>query len=207
MQNLQGLVVTDFDEKSHVAVGKIEVDTTGWNNFKELPDVESCRINSNLIDEVMLFSAASFTITCLNTNDRYSWLDTGATHYNWLRQGRKIRLYIGIRISSTNYHWKWITGRIDEPKFTEEAGKEICTLTGRCLMRMLIENRMKQVYWGAQKFFNTYDSQDEYAMPVTCKGVHRAFLDAKSPYDGTNLKEISLNSGWTMIGQLIYFCY
>lgn len=200
MQNLQGLATSDFDIKSHVAVGKIEIDTTGWNNFEELPDVKSCNISSNLINEVMLFAAASFTVTCLNTNDRYSWLDTGATHYNWLRQGRKIRLYIGIRISDTNYHWKWITGRIDEPKFTQEAGEEICTITGRCLMRMLIENRMKQVYWGAQKFFNTYDSKDEYPMPAEpagCTGVHRAFLDAKSPYDGTNLKEITLNSGWT----------
>jgi len=202
VQDLKGLATTDFDVKSHVAVGKIKVDTTGWNNFQELPDVESCRISSNLIDEVMLFSAASFTITCLNTDDRYSWLDEGATHYNWLRQGRKIKLYIGIRVSDTNYHWKWITGRIDEPKFTQEAGEEICTITGRCLMRMLIENRMKQVYWGAQRFFNTYDSKDEYPMPagctgVRCTGVHRAFLDAKYPYDGTNLKEITLNSGWT----------
>lgn len=197
MQSLQGLVTSDFDVKSHVAVGKIEIDTTGWNNFQALPDVESCRINTTLIDEVMLFSAASFSITCLNTGDRYSWHDTGATHYNWLRQGRKIKIYIGIRYSSTNYYWKWITGRIDVPKFTLEGGREICTITGRCLMRMLIENRMKQVYWGAQRFFSTYDSKDEYPMPSSCKGVHRAFLDAKSPYDGTNLKEIKLNSGWT----------
>lgn len=197
MQNLQGLAAIDFDEKSHVIVGKIEIDTTGWNNFQELPDVKSCSISSNLIDEVMLFSAASFTITCLNTDDRFSWLDTGSTHYNWLRQGRKIKLYIGIRYDSTNYYWKWITGRIDVPKFTQEAGQEICTLTGRCLMRMLIENRMKQVYWGVQKFFNTYDSKDEYPMPSDCKGVHRAFLDSKDPYDGTNLKEINENSGWT----------
>ena len=197
MQGLQGLVTTDFDIKSHVVVSKIEIDTTGWNNFQELPDVKSCSINSNLIDEVMLLSAASFTITCLNTGDKFSWHDTGATHYNWLRQGRKIKLYIGIRISDTNYYWKWITGRIDVPKFTQEGGQEICTITGSCLMRMLIENRMKQVYWGAQKFFNTYDSKDEYPMPSSCKGVHRAFLDSKDPYDGTNLKEITLNSGWT----------
>lgn len=197
MQNLQGLATSDFDIKSHVTVGKIEIDTTGWNNFQELPDVESCRINCNLINEVMLFSAITFSIVCLNTNDRFSWLDTGATHYNWLRQGRKIKIYMGIRYSDTNYYWKWITGRIDVPKCTEEGGKEICTLTGRCFMRMLIENRMKQVYWGTQKFFNTYDSQDEYPMPSNCTGVHRAFLDSKDPYDGTNLKEINENSGWT----------
>lgn len=197
MQDLQGLVVSDFDMKSHVVVGKIEIDTTGWNNFQELPDVESCRINCNLINEVMLFSAISFTITCLNTGDRYSWLDIGATHHNWLRQGRKVKIYLGIKGDSANYYWKWITGRIDIPRFTQEGDKEICTITGRCLMRMLIENRMKQVYWGAQKFFNTYDSKDEYVMPSDCKGVHRAFLDSKSPYDGTNLKEISRNSGWT----------
>ncbi|GAH88136.1 unnamed protein product, partial [marine sediment metagenome] len=45
MQKLQGLATSDFDIKSHVTVGKIEIDTTGWNNFQELPDVESCRIN------------------------------------------------------------------------------------------------------------------------------------------------------------------
>ena len=162
MQGLLGLATSDFDVKSHVTVGKVEVDTTGWNNFEELPDVKSCRINSSLLNEVMLFSAASFTITCLNTNDRFSWRDTGATHYNWLRQGRKIKLYIGIRISDTNYYWKWITGRIDIPKFTQQSGQEICTISGQCLMRMLIENRLIQVYWGKQKFFYTHDSEDEY---------------------------------------------
>jgi len=199
VQNLQGLAVTDFDVKSHVTVGKIEIDKTGWNNFVELPDVKSCRISGNLIDEVVLFSAVSFNIVCLNTNDQFSWLDTGATYYNWLRQGRKIRIYLGINISGTNYYWKWITGRIDAPKCTEKSGEEICTITGRCFMRMLIENRMKQVYWGAQQFFSTHDSQDEYEMPAICKckGVHRAFLDSKDPYNGTNLKEISLNSAWT----------
>ena len=197
MQNLQGLTTLNFDEKSHVVVGKIEVDRTGWNNFEELPDVESCGINSNLINEVMLFSATSFTITCLNTDDQFSWLDTGATYYNWVRQGRKIRIYLGINYGGTNYYWKWLTGRIDVPRFTQESGQEICTLTGRCFMRMLIENRLKQVYWGAQKFFSTHDSEDEYSMPESCTGVHRAFLDSKDPYNGSNLKEISLNSGWT----------
>jgi len=197
MQNLQGLTTTEFDKKSHVIVGKVEVDTTGWNNFEELPDVKSCSISGSLIDEVMLFSAVSFNIVCLNTNDRFSWQDTGATHYNWLRQGRKIKIYMGIRKNDIDYYWKWITGRIDAPRFTQEGGKEICTIAGRCFMRMLIENRMKQVYWGTQKIFNTYDSRDEYPMPSSCKGVHRAFLDSKDPYDGTNLKEISLNSGWT----------
>jgi len=197
MQDLQGLSTTDFDVKSHVVVGKIEIDKTGWNNFVELPDVKSCRINGSLINEVMLFSAVSFNIVCLNTNDQFSWLDSGATYYNWLRQGRKIRIYLGINISGTNYYWKWITGRIDTPKCTEKSGEEICTITGRCFMRMLIENRMKQVYWGKQEFFDTHDSQDEYEMPADCKGVHRAFLDSKDPYDGTNLKEISLNSAWT----------
>ncbi|GAH35194.1 unnamed protein product, partial [marine sediment metagenome] len=134
---------------------------------------------------------------CLNTGNRFSWQDTGATHYNWLRQGRKIKIYMGIRKSDTDYYWKWITGRIDAPRFTQEGGKEICTITGRCFMRMLIENRMKQVYWGAQKFFSTHDSQDEYHMPSDCKGVHRAFLDSKDPYDGTNLREISFHSAWT----------
>ena len=83
------------------------------------------------------------------------------------------------------------------PKFTRQSGQEICTITGRCLMRMLIENRMKQVYWGTQVFFDTHDSEDEYSMPINCTGVHRVFLDSKSPYDGSNLKEIKLNSGWT----------
>ena len=197
MQDLQGLSTVNFDEKSHIVVGKIEVDKTGWNNFEELPDVESCRINSNLINEVMLFSATSFTITCLNTNDQFSWLDAGATYYNWIRQGRKIKIYLGINYGGTSYYWKWITGRIDVPKFTQSSGKEICTITGRCFMRMLIENRLKQVYWGAQEFFDTHDSKDEYPMPANCKGVHRAFLDSKDPYDGSNLKEISLNSAWT----------
>jgi len=197
LQALLGLATSDFDVKSHVIVSKIEIDTTGWNNFEELPDVKSCNINSSLLNEVVLLSASSFSVVCLNTGDKFSWRDTGATHYNWLRQGRKIRIYMGINVGGTDYYWKWITGRIDVPKFTQQGGQEICTITGRCLMRMLIENRLKQEYWGTQVFFDTHDSEDEYVMPAACTGVHRVFLDSKDPYDGTNLKEIRLNSGYT----------
>lgn len=197
MQSITPLIKENFDEKAHIVIGKVEVDRTGSGAFCELPDILDIMVFSNLENIINRLCAMTFTITCLNINNRYSWQDSGSSHYNWLRQGRKIRIYTGIKYNGIDYYWKWITGRIDVPQFTKEAGKEICTITGRCFMRMLIENRLKQVYWGKQIFLNTYDSKDEYIMPSDCKGIYRAFLDSKAPYEGANLKEIGLNSGWT----------
>lgn len=197
MQDLLGLAIADFDERAHAVIGKVEVDSDGIGTFQELPDVKDLRVSSNIINVVSMLSANSFSVTCLNTNNRFSWKDAGAANYNWLRQGRKIRLYAGIKLGSTNYHWRWITGRIDAPQFSEEAGVEICTITGRCFMSALINNSPKQSYWGFQKRFDTTDGQDEYEMPVSCTGVYRAFIDSIYPYDGTRIKEIRENVDWT----------
>lgn len=197
MQDLQGLTKINFEARSNVTVGKVEVDIDGSGNFHDLVDLEDINISCNIINEVMLLAAVSFTITCLNTNQQYSWQAGGAAYYNWLRQGRKIRIYAGIKVGGTKYYWKWITGKIDHVEFTKEAGRLICTITGKCFMSMLIENHLKQEYWGSQKAFSTSDQIDEFLMPSNCTGVYRAFLDSVSPYDGSKLKEINRNSDWT----------
>lgn len=197
MQDLQGLTKADFEMRSNIVVGKVEVDINGLGNFHGLADLKDVDISCSIINEVMLLAAVSFTITCLNTNQQYSWQAGGATYYDWLRQGRKIRIYAGIKVSGTKYYWKWITGKIDNVGFAKEAGKQVCVITGKCFMSMLIENHLKQEYWGLQKVFSTSDQTDEFLMPDNCTGVYRAFLDSVSPYDGSKLKEIKRDSDWT----------
>lgn len=197
MQDLQGLTKVNFEARSNVTIGKVEVDIDGTNNFHNLVDLKNVNISCNIINEVMLLAAVSFTITCLNTNRQYSWEAGGATYFNWLRQGRKIRIYAGIKVSGTKYYWKWITGRIDNVGFTKEAGKQVCVITGKCFMSMLIENHLKKTYWGTHQAFNTGDQTDEFPMPSSCTGVYRAFLDSVYPYNGSRLKEISKGTDWT----------
>lgn len=197
MQDLQGLTKTNFEARSNVTIGKVEIDIDGSENFHELVDLKDVDISCSIINEVALLAAVSFTITCLNTNQQYSWEAGGAAYYNWLRQGRKVRIYAGIKVSGTKYYWKWITGRIDHIEFIKEGGKHIGVITGKCFMGMLVENHLKQEYWGSQKLFNTSDQVDEFVMPSNCTGVYRAFLDSISPYDGSRLKELSKNTDWT----------
>jgi hypothetical protein len=197
VQDLQGLTKTNFEARSNVTVGKVEVDIDGSGNFHDLVDLKDVDISCSIINEVALLAAVSFTITCLNTNQQYSWEAGGATYYNWLRQGRKVRIYAGIKVSGTKYYWKWITGRIDHVEFVKEGGKHIGVITGKCFMGMLIGNDLKQEYWGSQKFFSTSDQVDEFEMPSDCTGVYRAFLDSTYPYDGSRLTEISKNTDWT----------
>ncbi len=97
MQNLQGLSLADFEKKGIVVLGKAEVDKDGTGNFVELEDVISFDVQSTITNLFLKTCAKSFSIELLNTNDRYSFFDTGKSKYNWIREGRKIRLYIGIK--------------------------------------------------------------------------------------------------------------
>ncbi len=101
MQDLQGLSLTDFEKKGIVILGKAEVDKDGTGNFVELEDVTSFDIQSTITNLFLKTCAKSFSIELLNTNDRYSFFDTGKSKYDWIREGRKIRLYIGIKAKKT----------------------------------------------------------------------------------------------------------
>jgi len=97
MKNLQGLELSDFEKRGHIILGKAEVDRTGLGTFVELEDVKDFDISSSLVNLFQKTYALSFGITCLNTNDRYSFFNQGASKYSYVKQGRKIRLYLGIR--------------------------------------------------------------------------------------------------------------
>ncbi len=97
MQDLQGLLLSDFEKKGLVILGKAEVDKDGTGNFVELEDVKSFDVQSTITNLFLKTCAKSFSIELLNTGDRYSFFDRGRSQYNWIREGRRIRLYVGIQ--------------------------------------------------------------------------------------------------------------
>ena len=154
-------------------------------------------INSSIINLINRTCSINFTLTMLNTDNRYSFLDSSKEYYDYVKQGRKIKLYLGIKLNSTNYYWSWFYGIIDKPKMIYDSKEELCTITGRDYIAYLTEVDLKKIWWGKQIAIDIVSGEDTYAMPDDCKGIYRAFQDAISPYDGTGFREIYLNANFT----------
>jgi len=197
LQSLSPLSLEDFEKKTKVIVSKVEIDKTGYGDFVELGEFTDWNISSSIGNFVSQFCVVNFSITLLNINNKYSLNDESRECYGWIRNGRRVKIYVGIEKSDTSYNWQWIIGRIEPPVFREEAGKKVCTISGCNYMNALASTQLIQEYWGRQLITNTVSEKDEYPMPSSCKGVYRAFMDSTSPYDGTNMKEISKGSEWT----------
>ncbi len=101
MQDLQGLIVSDFENKANIILGKAEVDKDGLGSWVELQGVKNFSIQSNITNLFQNTCALSFNINLLNTKDRYSFHDTGASCYGYIKEGRKVRLYLGARLKPT----------------------------------------------------------------------------------------------------------
>ncbi|MBA7569122.1 hypothetical protein ES708_10860 [subsurface metagenome] len=198
MQDLLGLNISDFKKNLIVVLAKVEIDSDGAGDFQLLPDVRDFSINTNIENEVSRFCSYSFSITCLNTNDQYSPFNTISDYYNWVKQGRRIKLYIGIKVNGTEKYYQTILGRIDRYRLGKRAGENVCTITGRDLMRTLLDYKLysPNTYWGAIQTFNTIKDQGEYSMDDTCKGIYIAYLDSVDPYNGDHLSEIYKGSEW-----------
>ncbi|MBA7601396.1 hypothetical protein ES703_08469 [subsurface metagenome] len=200
--DLKGLDIDVFSGFSHVVIGKVLVEKDWSGNFEELPDVKDFNISTTINNVIQRLCAVGFGMTALNTYDKFALHDEGASHYGWLRQGRRIKIYAGIKVSETDYHWQWITGKIDSIKFSESGGNEIVGIAGRDYMRILMETNLKCEWWGKQLTLDTVEAQETYNMPFhhnylpDCKGVYRAFLDIDAK-DGSNLVEITEGSDWT----------
>jgi len=209
MQTITPLTVADFKSESVVVIGKIEIDIDGEGDYQELPDVIDFGINTNIEDEVSRFSAYSFSITCLNTDMRYFSWNAGSTYYDWLKQGRRIKVYAGIKVDSTNYHYQWIIGRIDNYELSTVAGEEICTITGRDFMRTVLDFKLygSNTYWGTTQTFNTVALTADYEMNSDCKGLYLAYLDSIDPYDGSHLQPIYLGSDFGYLGETNEFSF
>lgn len=201
MQVIDPLTIEDFDKDSILVISKVEIDSDGAGNFQELPDVKTYNISTNEENRVAKFCSYSFNITCLNTDDRYDPLNSGSSNYNWLKQGRRIKLWAGIEKNETPYPYQLILGRIDNFKLGKRAGQDICTITGRCLMRMVLDFKLYSpyTYWGTSAAYNTVANKIRYDMPADeagCKGVYKVELDYTNK-DGTALEEIFENSDWS----------
>ena len=200
MQDLQGLTISDFENKANIVLGKVEVDKDGTGNFVELEDLKSYNIQSNIVNIFQNTCAISFNITILNTKDRYSLHDTGASCYDYIKEGRKIRLYLGARLKPgegeiADYHWSWVYGIIDKPDMRYDEMGEICNIRGRDYIAYLSETYLKNLWWGKCKKYNIIADQEKYTMESNCTGVYRVFIDRTGT--GTEFKEITLNSEWT----------
>ena len=200
MQDLQGLVVSDFEKSALIVLGKAEVDKDGLGSWVELQDVKDFSIQSNITNLFQNTCALSFNINLLNTKDRYSFHDTGASCYGYIKEGRKIRLYLGARLKpeageSADYYWSWLYGIIDKPTTQYDEAGETCNITGRDYIAYLSETYLKKVWWGKNIKYNVVADLEHYTMEEDCKGIYRAFLDRTGL--GTGFEEIWLNSEWT----------
>ena len=197
MQDLQELAVDDFINKANIICLKAEIDYTGYGEYIELEGIKSFTINSNITNLINRTCSINFTLTILNTDNRYSFLDSAKEYYDYVRQGRKIKLYLGIKLNSANYYWSWFYGITDKPRLTYGPKEELCTITGRDYIAYLTEIDLKKIWWGKQTAIDIVSGEDTYAMPDDCKGIYRAFQDSTSPYNGTGFKEIYLNKNFT----------
>lgn len=208
MQTITPLTVANFKGESVVVIGKVEIDIDGEGNYQTLPNVIDFGIDTNIEDEVSRFYAYSFNITCLNTNMRYFSWNTASNYYNWLKQGRRIKIYAGIKVSSTDYYYQCIIGRVDSYELSTVAGEEICTIEGRDFMRAILDYKLysPNTYWGTTQTFNTIDGVADYAMHATCTGVYIAYLDSLTK-DGTHLYPIyrDLDFGYVETTNLFSF--
>lgn len=200
MQDLKGLTISNFENKANIILGKVEVDKDGLGNFVELLDVKDFNIQSNIVNIFQNTCAISFNITLLNTGDRYSLHDTGASYYGYIKEGRKIRLYLGARLKPgegelADYHWSWVYGIIDKPDMTYNDAEEICNIRGRDQIAYLSETYLKKLWWGKNKKYNIVENQEKYSMESDCTGIYRVFIDRTGT--GTEFKETTLNSEWT----------
>lgn len=197
MRDLQGLALTDFEKKGLTVLGRAEIDIDGSGNFVELEGVTDFTVNSNITNLFLKTCALSFNLTAENTNDKYSLFDKGSSHYNWVREGRKVKLYVGIRdTEEDDYYWSWIYGIIDQPTTTYSEGVEILSLSGRDYIAYLSENYIKNRWWGKQRKYNIIGEKEKYDMPSDCEGIYKVYL--KRAVEGeTKFIELTLNSEYT----------
>lgn len=200
MQDLQGLTISNFENKANIVLGKAEVDKDGQGNFVELEDVTNFNIQSSIVNIFQNTCAISFNISLLNTDDRYSLHNTGASHYGYIKEGRKIRLYLGARLKPDegeidDYLWSWVYGIIDKPNMQYSEAGETCDIRGRDYIAYLSEVYLKKLWWGKNTKYSIVSGQEKYSMPSSCTGIHRVFIDKTGTR--TAFKEITLNSEWT----------
>lgn len=200
MQDLQGLVITNFENKANIILGKAEVDKDGLGNFVELEEITTFNIQSNITNIFQNTCAISFSITLTNTDDKYSLHNTGASHYDYIKEGRKIRLYLGARLKPdagehADYYWSWVYGIIDKPTMEYNETSEMCFITGRDYIAYLSETYLKKLWWGKNIKTDIIKDQEKYSMPSDCTGIYKVFIDKTGTR--TDFKEITLNSEWT----------
>ena len=200
MQDLQGLTIPNFENKANIVLGKAEVDKDGIGNYVELEEITEFSIQSNITNIFQNTCALTFNLTLTNTKDKYSLYNKGASHYDYIKEGRKIKLYIGARLKpdageTGDYYWSWLYGIIDKPTMTYDENSEMCFISGRDYIAFLSETYLKKLWWGKNKKYDIVADQDKYSMPSDCTGTYRVFLDKTGTR--TAFKEITLNSEYT----------
>jgi len=167
MQTITPITTDDFKAKTNIVIGKIEIDSDGSGTFIELPDVKTTSVTTNIQNVVSRLCSYSFTIICLNTDNKYSPFNGASEYYGKLKRGRKLKVYMGINKSDVDYHWQWQLWVIDEIKLSIKSGEDICTITGRNLMGLLLDYKLfyPNTFWGNTMYMSIVDGETEYNLP------------------------------------------
>jgi|LSQX01.1.fsa_nt_gb hypothetical protein len=204
MQNLKGLTTKDFKTKGVIIFGRLEIDQHGINDWREVKEVVDFNVSSSLVNLLQRTYALSFSARILNTKDKYSLFDPRADKYKHIRQGKRVRLYLGIK-KGNRYEWNWFYGIIDKASFSYDANSEICDITGRDYIAYLQENYLKNLFWGKYYSFSIIPFQEKYSMPSNCKGIYQAW---HGYYLGEYRNEqLTLNSQYTYDWEYNHFVW
>ncbi len=100
--------------------------------------------------------------------------------------GQKFRLYIGIKVSGTDYYWLQSVGIMTEPR--GEGSVRSVSASGYDYTQLLIDTKLRSPdnYFGSTSTFDTVEGQYEYDMPLDCKGSYIAFWDGTQIYEGND---------------------
>ena len=209
MQSITPLLLSDFKSKSNIVIGKAEIDSDGNGVYEALPDITDFSISTNIANKVARLCSYSFTIKVLNTDNQFDITKADSPYYGYLKQGRRIKLYSGVKKSGTEYYYQWLIGRVDKYKIDKSSGKNVCVITGRDFLRAVADFKLysPNTYWGTTTTINTVSGQVRYNMPAGCKGIYIAYLDSTSPYDGSNYEEIYDGTDFAYDWNTNQFCF
>ena len=209
MQSITPLSLSDFKSKSNIVIGKAEIDSNGNGVYEALPDIIDFSINTSIANKVARLCSYGFTIKVLNTDNQFDITKADSPYYGYLEQGRRIKLYSGVKKSGIEYYYQWLIGRVDRYKIDKSSGKNVCIITGRDFLRAVTDFKLysPNTYWGTTTTINTVSGQVRYDMPADCKGIYIAYLDSTSPYDGSNYEEIYSDTDFAYDWNTNQFCF
>ncbi|MHA1225176.1 MAG: hypothetical protein ACTSPV_00370 [Candidatus Hodarchaeales archaeon] len=128
--------------------------------------------------------AASIRVELDDTDGDLNPKNNTGTYNDYLKVGRKIRLWTGMVSGGSDYYWQWFVGYISDIQINRPDRTII--LKGFDYTQRLIDKKLKSPdnYWGSSVTKSTVKDQADYELPVECNWPYIAYLDGNPIYEG-----------------------